>query len=154
MKERFDAADWETIKVLPFHLFAAIALADGEIQKEEMQEFGDRLTRGAIGYKDPMHREVAMDLVSGNLGGFAKSVADHGAFDPQAAKQLLKDNLTTDEYQGFLGSIFIDLVNIAKASKTKKSWFRKAVEIDEDERQRLAVIGVFWEVDVGRLVQA
>lgn len=154
MKERFGENDWDMVKMLPFHLFAAIALADGEIQQEEMKEFGDRLTRGALGYKDPMHREVARDLVAGDLSGFAESVAGHGSFDPQAAKQLLKDNLTADEYQGFLGSIFVDLVNIAKASKTRKGWFSRAVEIDEDERHRLAVIGIFWEIDVGRLVQA
>lgn len=154
MKERFNAADWETVKVLAFHLFAAIALADGKIQKEEMKEFGERLIRGAVAYKDPLHREVAQDLIAADLSGFAKSIADHGSFDPQAAKQILKDNLTTDEYQGFLGSIFVDLINIAKASTTRKGWFRKKVEIDEAEQQRLALIGMFWEIDVGRLIQA
>ena len=37
---------------------------------------------------------------------------------------MLTEKLTSGEHQGFIGSIFIDLLNVAEAS-TKKRWFRK-----------------------------
>ena len=40
MKERFSTEEWNDLLILPFHLFAAVALADGEIQKAELKELG------------------------------------------------------------------------------------------------------------------
>ena len=62
---------------------------------------------------------------------------------------MMREKLTTDEYQGFIGSMFIDLMNIAKASK-KKGRFRKK-GISEEEQERLAAIGLFWNLDLGRM---
>jgi len=33
MKDRFSSEEWNDLLILPFHLFTAVALADGEIQK-------------------------------------------------------------------------------------------------------------------------
>lgn len=153
MKERFETEEWEAIKALPFHLFGAIALADGEVQKEEFVEFASRMARGAVGYKDLLHREIARDIVDSDASSLTEAMPTKGGFDAQETKQILQDKLTTDEYQGLMCSLFVDLINIAKASKTKRL-FRKTIEIDDDEQERLALIGVFWEIDVGRLVQA
>ncbi len=147
MKERFESAEWELLKVLPFHLFRAVAIADGEIQKEELKEFLERLMRGAAGYKDPLHRELARSIVDGDVAELLKGMGG-GGFDPERTKQILKEKLTSDEYQRFIGSLFIDAVNIAAASKT--GWLRKKA-ISDEEQQRLTAIGLYWEVDLGRV---
>ncbi len=147
MKERFEATEWEQLKVLPFHLFRVTAIADGEIQKEEIQEFLKRLIGGALGYKDRLHRELARDIVDSDVGELLKGTGEIG-FDPKRTKQVLKEKLTPDEYHSFVGSLFIDAINIAAASKT--GWLRKKA-ISDEERDRLTAIGVFWEVNLPRL---
>jgi len=149
MKERFSPTEWNDVMILPFHLFTAIALADGEIQKEELKEFLERTTRGALGYRDPLHKEVARGIIDGDQGELLKAAGGATGWDPKRVKSMMKEKLTTDEYQGFIVSMFIDLLNIAKASK-KGKWFRKKA-IGEDEQQRLAAIGVFWDLDLGRM---
>jgi len=149
MKERFSTEEWNDLLILPFHLFAAVALADGEIQKAELKEFLDRTTRGALGYKDSLHKEVARGIVDGDAGEFLQACTGASGWDPKAVKQMMKEKLTSDEYQGFIGSMFIDLWNIAKASK-KGKWFRKK-GIDKNEQDRLAGIGFFWDLDLGRM---
>lgn len=149
MKERFSAAEWNDLLILPFHLFTAIALADGEIQKEELKEFLERTTRGALGYRDPLHKEVARGIIDGDAGELLKAAAGASGWDPKRVKPMMKDKLTSDEYQGFIGSMFIDLLNIAKASK-KGKWFRKKA-LGKDEQERLAAIGIFWDLDLGRM---
>lgn len=149
MKERFSTEEWDDLLVLPFHLFAAIALADGEIQKEEIKEFLNRITRGALAYRDPLHKEVARGILDGDTGKFLTSATGAGGWDAQRTKTMMKDRLTSAEYQGFLGSMFIDLVNIAAASKTRK-WFRKK-GLGKEEQQRLTAIGIFWDLDLATL---
>jgi hypothetical protein len=149
MKERFTSEEWNHLLVLPFHLFTAIALADGEIQKEELAEFLDRTTRGALGYKDPLHKEIARGILDGDTGELLEQAAGSTGFDPKKLKQTLKEKLTSDEYQGLLGSLFIDLVNIAGASK-KRKWFRKEA-IDKEERERLLAIALFWDLDASKV---
>jgi len=149
MKERFTTEEWDHLLILPFHLFTAIALADGEIQKEELAEFLDRTTRGALGYKDPLHKEIARGILDGDTGELLLQASGSTGFEPKQVKQTLKEKVTAAEYQGLLGSLFIDLVNIAAASK-KRKWFRKEA-IDKDERERLLAIGLFWDLDVGKM---
>ncbi len=149
MKDRFSANEWNDLLILPFHLFTAIALADGEIQQSELKEFLERTTQGALGYKDPLHKEVARGIIDGDAGELLQAAMGTTGWDPQAVKSLMKENLTSDEYQGFIGSMFIDLLNIAKASK-KRKWFRKK-GIGKDEQERLAAIGMFWDLDLGRM---
>ena len=146
MKDRFTTEEWNDLLILPFHLFTAIALADGEIQKEELKEFLDRITRGALGYRDQLHKEVARGIIDGDTGELFKAATGATGWDAKRVKQTMKEKLTSEEYQGFIGSIFIDLVNIAKASKTGK-WFRKKA-IDKDEQERLVAIGIFWELNL------
>lgn len=149
MKDRFSTEEWNALLILPFHLFTVVALADGEIQKEELKEFLDRTTAGALGYRDLLHKEVARGIIDGDTGEFFAAATSASGWDPKQVKQTMKEKLTSDEYQGFIGSLFIDLINIAKASKTGK-WFRKKA-IDEKEQERLAAIGLFWDLDLGRM---
>jgi hypothetical protein len=151
VKDRFETKEWNDLLVLPVHLFTAIALADGEIQKEEIQEFMTRTHQGALGYRDKLHKEIARGIVDGDMGEMIKAASGTTGWDPKQVKAMMKEKLTTEEYQGLIGSIFIDLLNIAKASKKKKGWFRKKEEIGEDEQQRLAAIGMFWDLDVSTL---
>ena len=152
MKERFSTEEWNDLLVLPFHLFTAIALADGEIQKEELKEFLERTQRGALGYKDPLHKEVARGIIDADTAELFKAATANAGWDPERVKQTMKEKLTADEYQGFIGSMFIDLVNIASASKTG-GWFRlfKKTAVDKDEQERLVAIGLFWELDLTRM---
>ncbi|NNG15791.1 MAG: hypothetical protein HKM89_04860 [Gemmatimonadales bacterium] len=148
MKERFEATEWAHLQALPIHLFAAIAIADGEIQKEEIEEFVRRLTIGAHGYKDPLHRELARSIVDADILKVLKR-KDAGGFKPDKTKQVLKEKLTSEEYQKFVGSLFIDAFNIAAASKT--GLFRKKA-ISAEEHERLTAIAIFWEVELERIV--
>jgi len=120
-----------------------------ERQKAELKEFLERTTQGALGYRDPIHKEVARGIIDGDTGELLKAATSASGWDPKEVKQMMKEKLTTDEYQGFIGSMFIDLLNIAKASK-KGKWFRKKA-IGEDEQERLAAIGLFWDLDLGRM---
>jgi hypothetical protein len=153
MRERFSDGEWNDLLVLPFHLFAAVAIADGKIQPAELKEFLTRTTQGALGYKDQLHKEVARGIVDGDSGELLKAGTGQTGWDPGAVKAMMKEKLTSGEYQGFIGSMFIDLLNIAKASKKKKKgWFRKKEEdLGEDEQQRLAAIGMFWDLDLSTL---
>lgn len=150
MKDRFSTAEWNDLLILPFHLFTAIALADGEIQKEELKEFLDRTQRGALGYRDPLHKEVARGIIDAEVEELFSSATAASGFDPKRVKQTMKEKLTAEEYQGFIGSLFIDLVNIASASKTG-GWFRKKTAVDKDEQERLIGIGLFWDLDLSRM---
>lgn len=149
MRNRFTEQEWTDLLILPFHLFTAVALADGEIQKEEMKEFLERTTRGALGYKDQLHKEIARGIIDGDTGELLKAGTGATGWDPKSVKQMMKEKLTSQEYQGLIGSLFIDLLNIAKASK-KKGWFRKK-GIEKEEQERLAAIGLFWELDLGQM---
>jgi hypothetical protein len=149
MKDRFNAEEWNDLLILPFHLFIAVAMADGEVQKAELKEFLERTTQGALGYKDPMHKEVARGIIDGDTGELLKAGTTASGWDPKNVKSMMKEKLTSDEYQGFIGSMFIDLLNIAKASK-KGKWFRKK-GIGKDEQERLAAVGLFWDLDLGRM---
>jgi len=149
MKDRFSAEEWKDLLVLPFHLFTAIAIADGEIQEEELKEFLDRTARAALAYTDPLHKEVARGILDAETGELFQAATGATGWDPKRVKQVMTEKLTPAEYQGFIGSVFVDLVNIARASKTGK-WFRKKA-LDRDELERLAGIGLFWELDLSRL---
>ena len=149
MKERFSTDEWNDLMILPFHLFTAVALADGKIQQAELKEFLERTTQGALGYRDPLHKEVARGIIDGDAGELLKAATGATGWDPKQVKSMMKEKLTSDEYQGFIGSMFIDLLNIAKASINGK-WFRKK-GIGKEEQERLAAIGLFWDLDLGRM---
>ena len=151
--ERFTDEEWELVKMVPFQAFGMVAGADGEVDKAEAEELFKRMTGGAMGYKDPLHKAVAMDIVGKDWGPLIKGSMDPAVAHPEKIKTLLREKLTFQEYQSFLGSIFIDVVNVAKASGGG-GVLKKKSPISEEEEKALQAILVFYGIDMQAVKKA
>jgi uncharacterized tellurite resistance protein B-like protein len=116
MKERFEAHEWEDLRFLPVAVFFMVALADRKVQPEEVAAFAKQVGEGAM-LKDPLHRALVVDI-AGNLQSVLQSVQNRQqAVDfTQKTKGFLKAKLSDEEYQRFIGSLFISGIQIAKAA--------------------------------------
>jgi uncharacterized membrane protein YebE (DUF533 family) len=142
MKERFTPEEWSQLLTVPVQAFIMVAGADGQIDDKETEEFSKRVALGGAGYRDPLHREVARDLAV----DFA-TAWDHAVkTDPGTVKAFMRAKLTPVEYQGFLGSVFIDCLAIANATG-KKRLFHKKAKIGEEEQALLGLLATVWEID-------
>ena len=148
MKEKFTQAEWLTLRPMPIQAFLLVAGIDGKIDEKETEEFADRCSRGAAGYKDPLHREIAQDLAS---GGFQAALEAAVKTDPGEVKRILRKNLTGEEYERFVSSVFIDCLAVAAASGPR---FRKKKRIGDAEGKALAAIAAVWEVNLDGLVSS
>lgn len=146
MRERFMPEEWEVVKALPFAVFGAVASADGEVDDKEIKEFTDRMGRAA-GYKDPLHREAMTEAASSDVSGL---VARAGAIELEKTRTFLQEKLSHDEYQSFMGSIFIDAAAVAKSSGGG-GLFRKKDKIGDKESKILQGIAVLFQIDIENL---
>ena len=117
MKEKFTKEEWELLKVLPFQVFVMVAGADGRVDKDELAQLKKDL-RDAPCYKDPLHRELFVDILSSDIKALIKEATDVSKFTERVnrMKAILKKKLTPSEYQRFVGSMFINGLKIARAS--------------------------------------
>ncbi|MGZ8567598.1 MAG: hypothetical protein ACXWXS_11165 [Actinomycetota bacterium] len=142
MKDRFTTEEWELVTCVPIQAFGVVAGADQQVEQKEFEEFSGRMVRGALGYKDPLHRELAQDLISSDI---PKLIQRSTEADIGETKALLRSKLTPDEYQSFLGSVFIDSLAVARASGMP------GAEISDKEQTMLAAFGLAWEIDLEAL---
>lgn len=138
MKERFTTEEWESVRCVPVQAFGIVAGADADADSREFGEFADRMLRGGMTYKDPLHREVAQEFASDDL---QKRVRLAAQTEVAETKALLRSKLSPEEYQGFLGSIFIDAVAVARASGTPGE------EVSEPEQAMLMAFAMAWDLD-------
>lgn len=140
MKEKFTPEEWEMLKALPFAAFGVVALADGKVNHKEAAEFNKRL-QSAAGYKDPLHKELALDILVSDIPVL---IARAAKVDLNSIKGFLGEKLTQDEYQRFLGSILIDVLAVARAS----GGFLGRGAVSDEESRALAVFGARFGIDL------
>jgi len=150
MKEKFTPEEWQLLKLLPFQVFVLVAGADGRIDKEEIAQLQKDL-RDAPFYKDALHRELFIDIVSSDINALILEVADVSKLVERAnrMKTVLKQKLTPDEYQSFLGSMFINGLKVARASGG--GVLGLGDKVSEEEKRALATFAAIFEVNVGGL---
>jgi len=144
MKENFTEEEWAMLKALSFIAFGIVASADGKIDDKEAGEMTRRLQTGAQGYKDPLHKELAMDILRSDIPAVIASAKN---VELSKVRALLQDKLTQDEYQGFLGSIFVDMLAVAGVS----GGFLGRGKIDSKEMTALNSFAALFGIDIGAL---
>jgi len=145
MKEKFSTEEWEDLKILPFAVFVVVAGADGKVDQKEVAEFATQVAQGAA-LKDPLHRELVVDIAGSTGDLLAKATARGRSDFVDSTKAVLKSKLTEDEYQRFIGSLFISGLRVAKASGP---WFGD--KVSNEEKKMLAGFGASWGLDVGSI---
>lgn len=117
MKDKFTAEEWELLKMLPIMVFVLVAGADGKIDQKERNQLEEDI-KGAPLYKDPLHQALGIDILTSDFGALLRNSMDSSKFAERAEKMknILKDKLTKDEYDRFLGSLFINGLKVARSS--------------------------------------
>jgi hypothetical protein len=136
-RDRFSPDEWSLVMSVPFLFFGMTASADGSIDQAESAELQRRMQGGAIGYKDPLHREVAAQFFSTPVT-LDELLRKANAAGPEKVRETLRKRLTTDEYQGYLGSILIDAMGVAQASGG----------VSDSETTALTALATFFGIDV------
>ncbi len=139
MKEMFTTEEWELVKCVPIQAFGVVAGVDSGVDEKESEEFSGRMVRGALGYKDPLHRELAQSLVADDMSKLIQKASETGVGETKA---ILKSKLSAEQYQSFLGSIFIDSVAVANASGTP------GAAVSEAEASMLVAFAMAWDLDL------
>ena len=136
-RDRFSQEEWKLVMSVPFLFFGMTASADGSIDQAEAGELQRRMQTGAIGYKDPLHREVAAQFFSTpvTLDELLKKANEAG---PEKVRDTLRKRLSDDEYQSYLGSVLIDAMGVAKASGG----------VSDTETTALTALAAFFGIDV------
>ncbi len=134
IKEKFTAAEWNSLKALPFQFFSFVALADGEVDDEEFEQLREQF-RNAAFVKSIVHRELLLDilqhddlmaLLKANIGRTAAVKAAPGL------KSLLTRKLGDADYSLFMSSLFYSAYETANASGVGNSGQGAKVSREED----------------------
>lgn len=149
MKEKFSAAEWENLKLVPFVVFQVVCGADGRIDQKEVAEFARRMTL-APAYKDEAHRELMMEIAGDFEGCMARghtaaSDGSRAATVITDAAAAMRSKLTPTEHEKFGASLIID--GIALAGSSGGGLFGGKA-ISGEEAASIAVVAVGLGVDV------
>lgn len=136
-RDRFNPEEWSLVMAVPFLFFGMTASADGSIDDAEAGELQRRMQSGAVGYKDPLHREVAQQFFSTPVT-LDELLRKANAAGPEKVRETLRKRLSDDEYQGYLSSVLIDAMNVAKASGG----------VSDSETTALTALAAFFGIDV------
>ncbi len=136
-RDRYSPDEWSLVMSVPFLFFGMTASADGSIDQAEAAEMQRRMQSGAIGYKDPLHREVASQFFATPVT-LDELLAKANAAGPEKVRDTLRKRLSEDEYQSYLSSVLIDAMNIAKASGG----------VSDTETTALTALAAFFGIDV------
>jgi hypothetical protein len=145
MKEKFTQEEWGLLKLLPFHVFVMVAGADRKIDKKEIAQLSEDLRTAAF-YKDPLHRELFIDILTSDVNALVEEAMDISKLLGRAnqIKAILKEKLTPDEYQRFVASMFIDGLKVARASGGGILGGRK---VSEEEELALNMFAAMFDLD-------
>lgn len=139
-RDRFNPEEWNLVMSVPFLFFGMTASADGSIDQAEAAELQRRMQGGAIGYKNPLHREVASQFFSTPVT-LDELLSKANAAGPEKIRDILRKRLSDDEYQGYLGSVLIDAMGVAKASG----------DVSDTETTALTALAAYFGIDVAGL---
>jgi len=150
MKEKFTQEEWQLLKLLPFQVFVLVAGADGRIDKEEVAQLQKDL-RDAPFYKDLLHRELFIDILSSDINALITEAADVTKLAARASqmKAILQQKLTPEEYQRFVGSMFINGVKVARASGG--GVLGLGDKVSEEEKRALALFATMFDLDTANV---
>jgi hypothetical protein len=150
MKERFTPEEWSQLKVLPFQVFALVAASDEKIDQKELDQLQSDLKNAAF-YRDPLHREIALDILTSDMQSLIQQALDVSQFAPRASsiKTFLTEKLSTEEYQRFMGSLFIDGLKVARASGGGA--FGLGDKVSGKEKLALTMLATLFGLDVNTL---
>ena len=150
MKEKFTQEEWELLKLLPFQVFILVAGADGRIDKEEVAQL-QKDFREAPFYKDALHKELFIDILSSDINALIKEAGNVTRLAERTSqiKALLKQKLTPEEYQRFVGSMFINGVKVARASGG--GVLGLGDKVSAEEKRALAAFAATFELQLGNL---
>lgn len=140
-KSRFAPDEWELVLSIPFLFFGTVAGSDNEISPAETKVLQERMTSGAFGYKDPLHREVALEILSTAVTAESLVQKVVAAGGPARVREVLRSKLTPDEYQGYVGSVWLDALAVAGAEGG----------ISDKEQEALNTDAVFFGLDLEAL---
>jgi len=120
IKKKFSKDEWESLKLLPFQIFIAIAGADRKIDTKEKRAFVDFLKEAPF-LKESLIKELFLDILSsadfesyydtsfrGGWRGFVDNL--------KRQKEILEQKLDSEEYQIIVGGFFVMAYSIANAS--------------------------------------
>jgi hypothetical protein len=144
MQERFSDEEWPVLIGLPAQLLMMVGMVDGEFDAKEREEANKRLTRAAAADPDPLYRELASAMFRSGTS----LESDMARANPARCREILQDNLSREEYQRFLMSVFVDALAVAKAStKARRNPFRpKPDVVSDEEKQILAAWASFYDM--------
>ncbi|MBC7265112.1 MAG: hypothetical protein H5T64_12265 [Chloroflexi bacterium] len=147
MKEKFSTEEWELLKLLPFQVFALVAGADKKVDQQEIAQLQKDL-QDAPFYKDPLHKELAVDILTSDVSALISKATDASKFVDRAnqIKGILKVKLTTEEYQRFVASMFINGLRIARASGG--GVLGMGEKVSEEEKVALVMFATLFELDL------
>jgi hypothetical protein len=150
IKDRFKRDEWDLLKVLPFQVFLLVAASDADVDKTELEEF-DKDLRGAPFYKDAVHRELLLDVLTSDVDALLQQAMDTSQFADRIRrmKSILQSRLNQEEYQRFVASVFIDGLKIARASGNSPAG--EGANISEDEKRGLVVLATLFDLDINSL---
>jgi len=145
MQERFSDEEWRVLIGLPAQLLMMVGMVDGEFDAKEREEANKRLVRAAADDPDPLYRELAAAMFRSGTS----MESDLARANPTRCRQILQDNLSREEYQRFLMSVFVDGLAVASASAGKRSRnpFRpKPDVVGDEEKQILGAWASFYDM--------
>jgi hypothetical protein len=150
MKEKFTQKEWELLKLLPFHVFVMVAGADNEIDDKEIAQLNEDL-RTAPYYKDPLHRELFVDILTSDLNALIRKAMDPSKLLERVneAKAVLKEKLTSHEYQRFVASMYINGLKVARASGG--GLLGRGDKVSDEEKLALVTFAAMFDLDPGSM---
>lgn len=150
MKEKFTQEEWDLLKLMPFQVFVLVAGADQKIDEKEIAQLNEDMKKAPF-YKDPLHRELFIDILTSDAGALIKEAMDVSKFVERAnrAKAILKEKLTPDEYQRFVGSMFVDGLKVARASGG--GFLGRGDKVSEEEKRALFLFAAILELELESL---
>jgi len=150
MREKFTREEWELLKLLPFQVFALVAGADQKVDEAEVAQLLKDLQEAPF-YKDPLHRELFVEILSSDISALIKEAMDFSKYLERAnqMKAILKEKLTPDEYQRFVGSMFVNGLRVARASGG--SFLGRGDKVSEEEKRALLLFAAMFDLDLESL---
>jgi hypothetical protein len=150
MKGLFSDDEWEQLKFLPFQAFFLVSTADGKVDAKEARTLTDQVERSAL-LLDPLHRELLVDVAREDHRRYLDGASpERLAHTRDVVKPLLRSRLSDEQYTGFVRSLFIASLEVAKASGG--GFLRLQNKVSEAEAEALATLAMLYDVDVESLM--
>jgi hypothetical protein len=170
-KSRFTPSEWDSLTSLPFRMLILVAtfMRAGQADPQELLSTSlERFFGKTNSYPDPLHRELAMDLVRADNEAAAMNRVlrvmqramnfDNLTEDLTKIRTLLRAKLTQGEYDSFVASLCLEVMTEAfeairsVTGDDRRSKKRRAKVID-GETKALNFTVNFWGIDPSVLAQ-